>query len=123
MIDPISPCGVGSGRFSIVGAAHNKHNMNSINTKSNTAKTIKLVDDYAALNAQMKVLAELVDATKAKIIALGDGTHLGTLHKVVVSTSIPVRFDSSEFKSQYPDLYESFKKQGDAVTSARIHGR
>lgn len=122
MIDPVSPCGVGSGRFSITGIAYNKHNMSN-NTKSNTAKTVKLVDDYAALNAQMKVLAELVDAAKAKIIALGDGTHLGTLHKVVVSTSIPVRFDSTAFREQYSELYESFKRQGDPVTSARIHGR
>ena len=90
---------------------------------SNSTKVIKLVDDYASLNAQLKVLGELVDAAKAKIIALGDGSYNGTAHKVVVSTSIPVRFDSASFKEQYPDLYESFKKQGDPVTSARIHGR
>ena len=94
------------------------------NTKSNAAtKTLKLVDDYANLNAQMKVLAELMDAAKSKVLALGDGTHLGTLHKVVVSTSIPVRFDSAAFREAHPSLYESFKVQGNPVTSARIHGR
>lgn len=91
--------------------------------KSNTAKTIKLVDDYAALSAQLKVLAELVDAAKAKVLALGDGTHLGTLHKVVVSTSIPVRFDQTSFREAHPTLWEEFKAQGSPVTSARIHGR
>ena len=90
---------------------------------SNSTKVIKLVDDYATLNAQLKVLGELVDAAKVKILALGDGTYLGTVHKVVVSTSIPVRFDSAAFKAAEPELYEQFKRQGDPVTSARIHGR
>lgn len=90
---------------------------------SNNTKITKMVDDYANLNAQLKVLGELVDAAKAKIIALGDGSYNGTAHKVVVSTSIPVRFDSAAFKEAHPSLYESFKAQGNAVTSARIHGR
>jgi hypothetical protein len=117
MIDPISPCGVGSGRFSITGTAHNKHIM------INNTKTLKLVDDYASLNAQLKVLGELVDAAKVKLIALGDCSYNGTAHKVVVSTSIPVRFDSVAFKEAHPTLHESFKTQGSPVTSARIHGR
>lgn len=117
MIDPISPCGVGSGRFSITGTAHNKHIM------SNNTKITKMVDDYASLNAQSKVLGELLDAAKAKLIALGDGSYNGTAHKVVVSTSIPVRFDSVAFKEAHPALHESFKTQGNPVTSARIHGR
>jgi hypothetical protein len=41
----------------------------------------------------------------------------------VVSTSIPVRFDSTAFKEAHPSLYEDFKRQGNPVTSARIHGR
>lgn len=90
---------------------------------SNNTKIIKLVDDYAALNAQLKVLGELVDAAKAKILNLGDGTYNGTAHKVVVSTSIPVRFDSAAFKEAHPSLYEEFKAQGNPTTSARIHGR
>jgi hypothetical protein len=90
---------------------------------SNNTKIIKLVDDYAALAAQAKVLNELVDAAKAKLIALGDGSYNGTLHKVVVSTSIPVRFDSTAFREAHPSLYEEFKAQGNPVTSARIHGR
>jgi hypothetical protein len=90
---------------------------------SNNTKTIKLVDDYAALAAQAKVLNELVDAAKSKIIALGDGSYNGTLHKVVVSTSIPVRFDSTAFREAHPSLYEEFKTQGNPTTSARIHGR
>jgi hypothetical protein len=89
----------------------------------NPTKILKLVDDYAALSAQSKILAESVDAAKAKILALGDGSYNGTAHKVVVSTSIPVRFDSAAFKEAHPSLYESFKTQGNAVTSARIHGR
>jgi len=89
----------------------------------NPTKVLKLVDDYATLAAQAKVLNELVDAAKSKIIALGDGSYNGTAHKVVVSTSIPVRFDSAAFKEAHPSLYESFKAQGNAVTSARIHGR
>ena len=90
---------------------------------SNNTKTIKLVDDYAALAAQAKVLNELVDTAKSNIIALGDGSYNGTLHKVVVSTSIPIRFDSAAFKEAHPSLYEDFKRQGSPVTSARIHGR
>lgn len=90
---------------------------------SNNTKTLKLVDDYASLNAQAKVLGELVDASKAKLIALGDGSYNGTAHKVVVSTSIPVRFDSAAFKEAHPSLYEAFKAQGNPTTSARIHGR
>ena len=46
-----------------------------------------------------------------------------TTHKVVVSTSIPVRFDSTAFKEAHPSLYEEFKRQGSPTTSARIHGR
>ena len=90
---------------------------------SNNTKTIKLVDDYATLNAQLKVLGELVDAAKGKLIALGDGSYNGTAHKVVVSTSIPVRFDSTAFREAHPSLYEEFKTQGSPTTSARIHGR
>ena len=89
----------------------------------NNTKTVKLVDDYAALAAQAKVLNELVDAAKAKILNLGDGSYNGTLHKIVVSTSIPIRFDSAAFKEAHPSLYEDFKRQGNPVTSARIHGR
>jgi hypothetical protein len=90
---------------------------------SNNTKITKMVDDFASLNAQAKVLGELVDAAKAKLIALGDGSYNGTAHKVVVSTSIPVRFDSSAFREAHPSLYEDFKIQGAATTSARIHGR
>jgi len=89
----------------------------------NPTKVLKLVDDYATLAAQAKVLNELVDAAKSKILALGDGSYNGTAHKVVVSTSIPVRFDSAAFREAHPSLYEAFKIQGAATTSARIHGR
>jgi hypothetical protein len=64
-----------------------------------------------------------VDALKAKLLDMGDGTYVGTSHKVVVSTSIPIRFDSAAFKEEHPTLYERFKKQGDPQTSARIYGR
>ena len=84
---------------------------------------LKLVDTYAQANAAAKVAAEAADAAKAKLLALGDGSYLGTAHKVTVSTSIPVRFDSAAFKEAHPALYESFKAQGAPVTSARIHGR
>lgn len=87
------------------------------------SKIVALVDAYATASAAAKVAAEAADAAKAKLLALGDGTYLGTAHKVVISTSIPVRFDSASFKEQHPDLYESFKVQGNPVTSARIHGR
>jgi hypothetical protein len=87
------------------------------------SKIVAIVDAYATSNAAAKVAAEAADAAKAKLLALGDGTYLGTAHKVVISTSIPVRFDSASFKEQHPDLYESFKVQGNPVTSARIHGR
>lgn len=87
------------------------------------AQIAKIVDTYAAANAAAKIAAEAADAAKTKILALGDGTYLGTAHKVVVSTSIPVRFDSAAFKEAHPSLYESFKAQGSPVTSARIHGR
>ena len=96
---------------------------NTTHIMSNNTKITKMVDDYATLNAQLKVLGELVDAAKAKLIALGDGSYNGTAHKVVVSTSIPVRFDSVAFKEAHPALHESFKTQGNPVTSARIHGR
>ena len=83
----------------------------------------KLVDTYAQANAAAKVAAEAADAAKAKILAMGEGTYNGTAHKVVVSTSIPVKFDSAAFREAHPSLYESFKAQGAPVTSARIHGR
>jgi len=83
----------------------------------------KIVDAYAIASAAAKLAAEAVDLAKSKILALGDGSYNGTAHKVVVSTSIPVRFDSAAFKEAHPSLYESFKAQGNAVTSARIHGR
>jgi len=83
----------------------------------------KIVDAYAIASAAAKLAAEAADLAKAKILALGDGSYNGTAHKVVVSTSIPVRFDSAAFKEAHPSLYESFKAQGNAVTSARIHGR
>ena len=83
----------------------------------------KLVDAYATASAAAKVAAEAADAAKSKLLALGDGSYLGTAHKVVISTSIPVRFDSAAFREAHPDLYESFKAQGQPVTSARIHGR
>ena len=89
----------------------------------NPTKVLKLVDDYATLAAQSKVLGELVDSAKSKIIALGDGSYNGTAHKVVVSTSIPIRFDSAAFREAHPSLYEEFKTQGNPTTSARIHGR
>ena len=89
----------------------------------NPTKVLKLVDDYATLAAQAKVLNELVDAAKSKILALGDGSYNGTAHKVVVSTSIPIRFDSAAFRDAHPSLYEEFKTQGNPTTSARIHGR
>jgi hypothetical protein len=89
----------------------------------NPTKVLKLVDDYANASAAAKLAAEAADAAKSKILALGDGSYNGTAHKVVVSTSIPVRFDSAAFKEAHPSLYESFKAQGNAVTSARIHGR
>ena len=89
----------------------------------NPTKVLKLVDDYATLAAQAKVLGELVDSAKSKIIALGDGSYNGTAHKVVVSTSIPIRFDSAAFREAHPSLYEEFKTQGNPTTSARIHGR
>lgn len=83
----------------------------------------KLVDAYANASAAAKLAAEVADAAKAKLLALGDGSYLGTAHKVVISTSIPVRFDSAAFREAHPALYESFKAQGSPVTSARIHGR
>jgi hypothetical protein len=83
----------------------------------------KIVDAYAIASAAAKLAAEAADLAKSKILALGDGSYNGTAHKVVVSTSIPVRFDSAAFKEAHPSLYESFKAQGNAVTSARIHGR
>ncbi|NBO53410.1 MAG: hypothetical protein EBU84_02195 [Actinobacteria bacterium] len=84
---------------------------------------LKLVDAYATASAAAKVAAEAADAAKAKILALGNGSYIGTAHKVTVSTSIPVRFDSASFREQHPALYESFQVQGNPVTSARIHGR
>jgi len=87
------------------------------------ARILTLVDAYASASAQAKIAAEAADAAKSKLLALGDGTHLGTAHKVVVSTSIPVRFDSAAFREAHPSLYEEFKRQGAPVTSARIHGR
>jgi len=83
----------------------------------------KLVDAFATASAAAKVAAEAADAAKAKILALGDGSYVGTAHKVVVSTSIPVRFDSAAFREAHPNLYETFNVQGNPVTSARIHGR
>jgi len=83
----------------------------------------KIVDAYAIASAAAKLAAEAADLAKSKILALGDGSYNGTAHKVVVSTSIPVRFDSAAFREAHPSLYESFKIQGAATTSARIHGR
>ena len=89
----------------------------------NPTKVLKLVDDYANASAAAKLASEAADAAKSKILALGDGSYNGTAHKVVVSTSIPVRFDSAAFREAHPSLYEAFKIQGAATTSARIHGR
>jgi hypothetical protein len=120
MIDPMPFL---AGRHLVGSQLRDPQQQTQIHIMSNNTKITKMVDDYAQLNAQLKVLGELVDAAKAKIIALGDGSYNGTAHKVVVSTSIPVRFDSAAFKEAHPSLYESFKAQGNAVTSARIHGR
>ncbi len=89
----------------------------------NASKILTLVDAYATASAAAKVAAEAADAAKSKLLVLGDGTYLGTAHKVVISTSIPVRFDSAAFREAHPSLYESFKTQGQPTTSARIHGR
>jgi hypothetical protein len=89
----------------------------------NTSKILTLVDAYAAASAAAKVAAEAADTAKSKLLVLGDGTYLGTAHKVVISTSIPVRFDSAAFREAHPSLYEAFKTQGQPTTSARIHGR
>ena len=86
-------------------------------------KIIKLVDNYTRLAAAAKAASEAADAAKAALLDLGDGSYVGTLTKVTVSTSIPVRFDSSAFKESHPTLWEQFRRQGDPVTSVRIHGR
>lgn len=96
------------------------NNNNNIMTQTQIAK---IVDAYATASAAAKLAAEIADAAKAKVLALGDGTHLGTLHKAVVSTSIPVRFDQTSFREAHPTLWEEFKVQGGPVTSARLHGR
>ena len=83
----------------------------------------KLVDAYATANAKAKRASEAADELRSKILALGDGQFLGTDHKVTVSTSIPVRFDSSSFREAHPTLYEEFKRQGDPTQSVRIYGR
>lgn len=101
-------------------AETNNNNNNNIMTQTQIAK---IVDAYANASAAAKLAAEVADAAKSKVLALGDGTHLGTLHKVVVSTSIPIRFDQTSFREAHPSLWEEFKVQGSPSTSARIHGR
>jgi hypothetical protein len=83
----------------------------------------KLVDAYAEASSAAKRAAEAADELKAKILALGDGQFLGTDHKVTVSTSIPVLFDSVLFRETHPALYEQFKTQGSPRQSVRIYGR
>ncbi len=89
----------------------------------NNIHITKLVDDYASLSAQMKVLTDLTVAAKSKLLALGDGCYEGTARKVIISTSIPIKFDSAALKSEHPDLYAKFSLPGTAVTSARIYNR
>lgn len=86
-------------------------------------KIIKLVDNYTKLAAAAKAASEAADAAREALLDLGDGSYVGTLTKATVSTSIPVRFDSGAFKEAHPSLWEQFRRQGDPVTSVRIHGR
>lgn len=89
-----------------------------------TPQTIaRLVNQYAAESAAAKKAAEKASATKAKLLDLGVGTHLGTAHKVVISESQPIRFDVAAFKEAHPTLHAEFNKPGDVVTSVRIYGR
>jgi hypothetical protein len=88
------------------------------------AQTIaRLVNQFAAETAASKRAAEKASATKAKLLELGVGTHLGTEHKVVVSESQPIRFDVAAFKEAHPTLHAEFNRAGDVVTSVRIYGR
>ena len=89
----------------------------------NNINIIKLVDDYASLSAQMKVLTDLTITAKAKLLALGDGCYEGTTRKVIVSTAIPIKFDASALKSAHPKIHEEFTLPGTPVTSARIYNR
>ena len=88
------------------------------------AQTIaRLVNQFAAKSAAAKRAAEEASEAKAKLIELGVGEYLGTSHKVVVSQSMPVRFDVNAFKEAHPTLHAEFTKPGETVTSVRIYGR
>jgi hypothetical protein len=89
----------------------------------NNADIITLVDTYTDLAAKAKVATEAAAKARDALVGLGAGTYHGTLTKAVVSTSLPVRFDSQAFRDRHPSLWEEFQKAGDVVTSVRLHGR
>ena len=84
---------------------------------------IKLVDEYATLKAQIAELEAQAKKLGEKVKSLGDGTYEGTAHKLVVSSSIPVRFDSTTFRQENAELYEKYTKQGELQTTVRVYGR
>ena len=75
-----------------------------------------LKSQIAELEKQSKKLAD-------KVKSLGDGTYEGTAHKLVVSSCIPVRFDSTTFREEHAELYEKYTKQGELQTTVRVYGR
>lgn len=89
----------------------------------NNIHITKLVDDYASLATQMKVLNDLMVTTKAKLLLLGVGCYEGTTRKVVISTSIPIKFDEAAFKAARPEIHEEFTLPSKPVTSVRIYNR
>lgn len=89
----------------------------------NAGNIAKIVNAYAAAIAAAKGAADEVSRLKTKLIELGAGTYEGTSHKVVISESQPIRFDTQSFREVHPALWKEFQKPGDIVTSVRIYGR
>ena len=89
----------------------------------NNIHITKLVDDYASLSAQMKVLTDLTITAKGKLLALGDGCYEGTTRKVIVSTAIPIKFDAAALKAAHPKIHEEFMLPANPITAARIYNR
>jgi hypothetical protein len=89
----------------------------------NNIHITKLVDDYASLSAQMKVLTDLIVTAKAKLLLLGDGCYEGTTRKVIISTAIPIKFDAVALKAARPEIHQEFTLPGTPVTSVRVYNR
>lgn len=78
---------------------------------------------YMELQAQMDDLKKKLDSTKAYLIKeIGAGqTYIYDGNRfTVIGETVSNRFDSSTFKKEHKDLYESFMKEVPVKSSLRV---